>query len=285
MRQSFLLDTSAFRSLSGKTLEEVSQNHSLYTSSYCFWELLTHLDEHKNFERAEGQFIKFKHVQVLDDPYAAVQTPLLREDLELQSRSSDDELIYAFLAAFRDSASLEELYSTRLEDSKSRQYEVSDCVARGQDVLYKEEKKYVESVTSILKLIKSGQVRYETNEDCHEVVLSLVGGWVRGFQQRGASDTELRERLTTDTYVYFSYLFHRALDYLKRKANLDPNDYEDAALCLHLKLDDTPYCVVTGDQDLRAILTETTSLLSGLNQPRFRTSLQVIDVAGIQKLS
>lgn len=283
MHQSFLLDTSAFWSLSDKTLEAVSQNHNPYTSPYCFWELLTHLDEHQDFERAKGHFMKFKRVQILDDPYATVAIPLLKEDHELQNRAPDDELIYAFLAALRASASLEEFYSTRLEDSKSRQYKVSDCVARGRDVLYKEEKKYVESVAGILKLIKSGQVRYATNEDRHEAILSLVEGWVSGFQRRGASDTELGERLTTDTYVYFSYLFHRALDYFKRKANLDPNDYEDAALCLDLKLD-TSYCVVTGDQEFRAILTETSLLLTDLNQSRFRTTLQVIDVAGFQKL-
>ncbi len=228
--------------------------------------------------------MKFKHVRILDDPYATVQILLLREDPELQNRAPDDELIYAFLAALRASTSLEELYSARIEDSKSRQYEVSDCVARGRDVRNKEQDRYVEFVESILKLIESGQVRYATNKDRHEAILSLVEGWVRGFQQRGVSDTELRERITTDIYVYFSYAFHRALDYFKRKAKSDPNDYGDAALCLHLKLN-TPYCAVVRDKDFRAILTETSLLLSNLNQPRFRTTLQVIDVTGIQKLS
>ena len=285
MSQSFLLDTSAFRSLSKEALELVSNYHALYTSPFCFWELLTHLDEYKDFERAKGQFMKFTHIQVLDDPYAAVESPWLLENTELKDRPPDEDLIYATLAPLKASTSLEEFYLARIADSQGRQYEVNGCVARAREDLHKAEDKFTGFIESVLDLMRRGQIQYEASEDRHRAVLSLVEGWIIRLQQQGASGSGMREALTAGTYVYCSYVFHRAIDYFRRnKIKLDRNDYGDVALCLHIALN-TPYCVVAGDQDIRSILMETISLLKNTNQPQFVTTLRTIDVAEIRNLS
>jgi hypothetical protein len=89
-RAPYLLDTSALRALLGKILEE----HTFYTSPYCFWELLTHLDEGQ-VTRTKGQLMKLRFTHILDDPRAAIETPLLVHDAQLQDRVSDEELNYS----------------------------------------------------------------------------------------------------------------------------------------------------------------------------------------------
>src|SRR5206468_10347844 len=85
------------------------------------------------------------------------------------------------------------------------------------------------------------------------------------------SESGLRSQIIHDTYIYFSYIFHRTLKFI-RDGNIEPprkskNDYEDGRICLHLKLD-TPYCLVTNDRGPRDALEETVSLLGRLSDPQ-----------------
>lgn len=81
----YLLDTSAFRSLSHQELRALSrQGETFYASPYCFWEILSHLDE--GFDRYKSELMKFRYVYVLDDPRAEVELPLLIKNRELQER-------------------------------------------------------------------------------------------------------------------------------------------------------------------------------------------------------
>ena len=90
MSEVYLLDTSAFMNLGLPVFTKLRCWH-LHVSPYVFWERLCHLDETTDFPRAKGEFKKFAHVRVLDDPRATIEKP--------EGRVSDTELIDGALAA------------------------------------------------------------------------------------------------------------------------------------------------------------------------------------------
>lgn len=267
MHRKYLLDTSAVRCLPTSTLAEVSQLHDLYVSPFCFWEILGHLEEHGSFDSYKSLLMKFKHVEVLDDPFANIH--------RLRERIPDNDLIEASLAALRDSTSLSDFYSKYIRDSKGAVRSLSDCAARGDEILYQEEEKYIRFLKNATQLLDSGRVRYETDAHRHQAILSLVEGWLIQLRESGVEDVSSRERLVNDTYIYFSYIFHRALRCVLTQANVDRNDHEDAALCLHLKLN-SPINVVAADKGLRQALNLTISLISKIGDPELCTSFDVI---------
>jgi len=260
------------------------QGYGLYASPYVFWELLSHLDEKEDFERYKGRLMKFKFVGVLDDPRAEFETPLLANDFEIQGRVPDTDLIEAALAALRKSKTLDTFYSSYIRDSKNSIHQITDCAANARKVLDEEEKRYIDFVKKIMQAFSSRQVNLETDRDRHQAILDIVEGYVVRLKQRGASEAGLKAQIIHNTYIYYSYIFHRALKYFKNnKTNLFQNDYEDGYMCLHLKLD-TPYCLVTNDGGTREALNETASLLNGLNEPQLRTTLEICDAAHLNSL-
>jgi hypothetical protein len=275
MKTRYLLDTSAFRALPSRILQE----HTFYASPYCFWELLTHLDE-RSFDRHKGQLMKFKYAHILNDPRAEIEVPLLIDDNQLQDRVSDEELIAAALAALQDSNSLDMFYSSYVEDSKGNLHQVSECAANVRKALGEAEQKHTEFVENIMNVFRTGQVKLETNSDYHQAILQLLEGEMIKLQQRGAVDKDLRNKLTNNSYIYYSYVFHRALAYFRKgKTKLDVNDFEDSQVCLHLRLD-TSYCLVTADKGLKQALAKTSALLNQLNELDTHTDLRVLDVKG-----
>lgn len=280
IRGPYLLDTSAFRSLPGWVLQNLSgQGQSFFASPYCFWEITSHLDELERFDYyKKTQLMKFRYVQVLNDPQAELETPLFVEDRDLQERASDSDLIEAALAALHAASSLDAFYSTHIEDSNGRLHQVSGCVQRLRRALETREERHIDLINDIIEAFGSGQVDLETDTSRHQAILDLVEGWVIQLKQRGASVVGLRERLINGTYIYWAYIFHRALQYFEKGySNFDRNDYEDGQICLHLRLD-TPFCLVTADRAMREALEKTVALLNRLNNPQICTTLQVSDV-------
>lgn len=282
----YLFDTSAFQASSIKTLDAaLLQNQHLYASPYCFWELLSHLDEQDSFDAYKSRLMKFKYFQILDDPHAEIETVLLNEDRELQDRVPDHDLIEASLAAIRASSSLNAFYSSYIQDSKGRLHQISDCAANTRKALEEAEEHHVDFIRKVINSLYEGQVSIEADSDRDQAILDLVEGWAITLKQRRASDDGLRDRLINDTYAYCSYVLHRALKYFRNnnKVNLDRNDYEDGRICLHLKLD-SPYYLVTNDKGMKEALDETFRLLQRLDDSRSRTKLQAINWASFQNI-
>ena len=177
MNLSYLLDTSAFRTLPSSVL----QKHIFYASPYCFWELLTHLDEGK-FDRQKGQLMKFKYAHLLNDLRAEIEAPLLINDHMLQSRVSDAELIAAALAALRDSNSLKMFYLSYIEDSKGNLRQVSDCAVSARRALEEAELRHSKFIQDIMDVFRSGQVKFENDSDSHQGILQLLEGDVIKLQ-------------------------------------------------------------------------------------------------------
>jgi len=278
MESSYLLDTSALRSMSARTLAALGRDSRLVVSPFCFWEVMTHLDEERNFDRFKIELMKFKSVCVLDDLCAAVEAPLLKQNYALQNRVPDNDLIAAALAALRESTSLDDFYSKYIEDARGRVHSIVDCAALGRKALLEEEQRYLGFVGKILNLLSNQPTAYDSNAERHRAILSLVEGWVIQLQNRGAAEAGLRQALITHSYFYYSYIFHRSLRYFTRSTKqLDENDYEDANLCLHLNLR-TEYCVVAADKGLRDAISQTISLLKSLQDSFYKTTAKVRDI-------
>lgn len=280
MEALYLLDTSALRALPGKLLEE----GTFYASPYCVWELLTHLDE-KDFARCKGRLLKARFTHVLDDPRAAVETPLLPHDTKLRKRVSDEELIGHILAALNDSDSLEEFYRSIIRDSNGEFRQVADCAATARKVLSEAEQRYTEFFQQIIGAFRSGDVKLTDDKDYLGAILGLLEGDVVKLQRRGATDDGLRDKLLSSYYFYCSYVFHRALTYFRSgKTKPERNDYEDGQICTHLALD-TSYCLVTADKGLKDALEKSITLVERFDDPKLHTSVQVVDAGSLRECS
>jgi hypothetical protein len=158
---------------------------------------------------------------------------------------------------------------------------VSGIAQRTQTELDAREKAYLKLAENIIHALKTGQTKIATDEEHHEAILSLLEGDISDLQQKGATDQRLREILTNSSYIYWACIVHRTVEYFQRgKTNLDGNDYEDAEICRHLWLD-TPYCLVTADNDQKTAIEKTIALINRLDIPGFQTTLRVIDAKAL----
>jgi hypothetical protein len=272
MTNPYLLDTSAFRALPCDTLERLAAERSLLVSPFCFWELVSHLDEPDQFSRVKGNLMKFRHAQVLDDPEAISIVELGTEPL-LAGRVSDDCLIYSSLAALQESDSLISFYSKRIRDSQGKVRELSECVARTKDLLRVQEERFQDFVYQIVASVKAGASTLETPWDLHRATVSLTNGW--HIAQCGQPLNENVHALRI-LYVYFAFVVFCArdcLEYSRVKVNL--NDYEDARLCQHVRLD-IPCTIISADKRQRDRLKEIFSLLETVAVPQLKHSYQVL---------
>ena len=131
----YLFDTSALRALSFARLTAASRVAHLAVSPFCLSELLTHLEDEGQFDRVKSHLMKFRHVQVLDDPRAAIERATVRPGDSVHERIEDSDVIYATLAALRASGSVSDLYAKQIRDSKSQVRQIERCVERARQVL------------------------------------------------------------------------------------------------------------------------------------------------------
>ena len=279
MQRSYILDTSAFRAISAATLAAASQEARLLVSPFCFWELLTHLEDEGQFDRVKGNLMKFRHVSVLDDPWASVERDVVLPSDAVLERPEDCEIVYAILAELRDCASVPQFYTKHIRHSRHQTREIGGCVARAGDVLKAEEQQFQEYVTKIMAVVRDGLVSLATPADRHRGTLQIVDAWWIQLGNRVDRSELVRERLEKRTYVFSSYVLHLAADYLKRRStNVDRNDFEDAKFCQHLALG-ADMAAVTADVALQRCLQDTLAVLNALPDVSYHTKLQVSSVS------
>ena len=275
--RSYLLDTSAFRGISAAKLAAVSCSAQLVASPFCFWELLTHLEDEGEFERIKGNLMKFRHVQILDDPWVSVERGLVLGSDAVLQRPEDSELVYATLAALRDSGSVSEFYAKQIRDSLGQAREIAGSVARIRDILNDEEDRFKEYVAKVMSVVRSGAVSLATPTDQHRATLQIVDAWRIQLGDRVEDSKAAHSRLLNRSYVYSSYLLHLANDYVRRGiTSVDQNDFEDAKFCLHLALD-ANVTAVTSDAALKRCLNGTFALLASIRDIGYGTALRVVD--------
>jgi hypothetical protein len=271
MTTPYLLDTSAFRALRGDTLARFAAERSLLVSPFCFWETISHLDEPNGFDLIRANLMKFRHVRVLDDPEAETLANVGVTSL-MTERISDDDLIYATLAALRDSASLHSFYSKHIRDSHGNVRTLSGCVSRAKDILRTHEERFLWFVRQIADSVRAGTSQIGTPWDLHRATVSLIDGW---HIARCGQPLNENVRILRILYIYFAFVVLCARDHLAGPGAL--NDYEDARLCQHVRLD-YPCTIVSGDGNQRRRLNEIFSLLEAVAIPQLEHSHQVLAV-------
>jgi hypothetical protein len=288
VQRSYILDTSAFRAISGATLAAASQKTHLLVSPFCFWELLTHLEDEGQFDRVKGNLMKFRYVSVLDDPWASVEREVVLQGDKVLESPEDYDIIYATLAALRDSASVPQFYAKHIRDSRNQIREIGGCVSRVRevrDVLKAEERQFQEYVIKIMAVVRDGLVSLATSDDRHRGSLQIVDAWWIQLGNRIDRSESVRERLEKRSYVFSSYVLHLAADYLKRgSTKIDKNDFEDAKFCQHLALD-AEMTAVTRDGALQRCLEDARADLNTLSDASYHTKLQVSSVSDFINLS
>jgi len=276
LSQNCLLDTSAFRSLGYKRIEQLRhEGHRLHASPYTFWELLCHVSE-KDFERAKGQLIgKSKLVDFLDDPRAEIERAVLPAGAPIYQRVPDMDKIYAALAALENAESLADFYRSYIVDDRGQYFAIKGCSEQAQEALQHEEDIYRGFVKSVIACFSLKTETARNASERHQRVLELVKGYEIVLARKGAMGSDLNSEVRRRTYIYFSYVLHRALKLHEDGAKEAPrNDHEDARLCLHLQID-TPCTIVTCDTRLRAAIEETIKLLPELGVLQRGIGLQV----------
>jgi hypothetical protein len=248
----------------------------MLVSPFCFWELLTHLEEPDKFTYYKSHLMKLRYAEVLDDPDTSVERLVVRSTDDVHQRATDKDIIYAALDALQDCPSIAEFYGQPLEDQRGQRRLIVQCGERGRRVLADEEQRFAEFVGKIVAAAADGRVSFGTAEDRHEAALDLLHGWWLQLSDRVEPSDAARERFARLMYVYCSFVVHRAAHYKETKATIQFNDYEDARFCLHLHLD-APFVAVTGDSGLRRALQDAVAVLNSLKGLSWHTSLSVLE--------
>ena len=276
MNGNLLLDTSAVRSISLEKLKRISDKDCvLLVSPYSFWEILCHLDEEQKFNRFKIELIKFKNFSILDDPFGITAKYIKDHNSVIKDRVEDHEMIQGAISVLAKSSSIDEFHSSFFVDSNNNTRQIQDCVKRGRKILAAASNSYRGFVSKIIDSIKCNNSKYETAYDRHILILSLIDGCVRSIEAQGGNRSEFETKLINEIYVYFSYILHRSLEYLKyNNSNIDPNDYEDSRICQHLSLD-SAVIFITNDKHFYDSVNSTINLLTTLNDNDFITSIKV----------
>lgn len=271
MKIPYLLDTSAFRAIATDTLVRLAKERPLLVSPFCFWEIVSHLDDAEQFRRVKGNLMKFRHVDVLDDPETVSLAEIGATSL-LEGRVPDEDVIYASLAALKESDSLSGFYSKHIRDSQGNVRTLSECVDRARDVLRGQEERFLGFVHQIVKSVRAGTSTLGTQWELHRATVSLCNGW-----HIARSGQALNEdvRVLKFLYVYFAFVVLCARDYLPSGVKGDLNDYEDARLCQHVRLD-TPYTIVSADARQRCRLKNIFTLLETVAVPGLGHAHEVV---------
>ncbi len=283
--RTYLFDTSAFRSISYEILKKLcSINLHLYASSYCFWEIITHIDEEDKFRYIKSNLMKFQYIKVLDDAYGTLKKQVLINDKELQEQITDKEIILSALVGIQESSSLKEFYDGYVLDSKGSYHLVNDISERARNLLKKAELKYVEFVSQIIDAIKNHNLAFETEIDRYHLILQLIDGEVIKLVNQGADEKGLRTLLIKETYFYYSYILHQSLTYLSSNGSIDHNDYEDAKTCFDLKLS-SKCCFIVEDIKMQENIKKSVSLIKNINEPKYSSLLCIRTIDYLERIT
>jgi hypothetical protein len=273
----YLLDTSAVRSASAQRLGEKAQVAELLASPFSFWEIASHLEDQKDFNRIKANLMKFRHVKLLQEPTASAEQDLALAQIGVEDSLETPDVIYAMLAALRASKSIDELYKCRIQDSKGTMRQIDGCVARIQDMLAAGERQFKGFIANVRDMLRNREVVLETPSAFHDGILDLTNGWWIQVSPRSDQSDESYRKLIKRGYFFYAYVLYRAANYADRHAtNIDANDFEDAKLLLHVTIDDE-VTIVTSDKGLKTCLQDTIQTLNGLNDDWYKTSVKVCD--------
>jgi hypothetical protein len=278
----YLLDTSALRGLSYSDLQLLADRGvNLYASPYSYWELICHLDEPGRFKNKKAQLMKFQYTEILDDPQATFWNALSFTD---RQRLLANSIVEASLAALRAASSLEEFYSSYIRDREGNVRKLSQYALRVSGTLLHYEKEYVEFVNRIIGRLSAYKKDLNDPQNQRGLILGMVEGEIVKLVRRGALRATLREDIINNTFIHYAYIFYQSLKYFQEgKTKVHVNDFEDANICRHLRVD-TPFHLITNDKGMYEAIGQVISLAQNV-EPKIQTSLQVSYLSYLQGIA
>ena len=217
-------------------------------SPWSVWEILSHLDEGE-FARQRGYLARL------------LAAPLLERDAHQRLRwrfridrrtDTDADLLRRLLANLHDSRTLAEFHQKPLIDIRGRTRLVSDVAARARGALAQQENRYVEMVQKCIDRLRSAYVNIDDEERLE--ANGLVEGHAIQLKRGGARGRGFGRVVRNESYFFWATVLEHAVLYLRRpSAILDPNDFEDAVSCGHIRLGDS-WVVIVQDATMRTII-------------------------------
>lgn len=250
MKRRFLLDTSAVRSIPGRTLESLAPTCTLEMPSYAAWELLSHLDEPRMFARAKGQVMKCRHLRVLEDPRAAFDVELGIPSPALKGKPPDPGLVRLMIRMLDDSSSLEEFYHLQFRDHQHLQRGVDGLAASIRRVLAEEEATCGTFFHGIADHLRAHPITDGDHARAARAVIAVVDGFII-LAEKAAGGRDLTEEVFDRRYFASAYAIARAMLMKRTNRAFDENDARDLKMVMHLRLSDD-VTFVTGDGGLKA---------------------------------
>jgi hypothetical protein len=180
--------------------------------------------------------------------------------------------------------SVEEFYSSYIRDREGYVRKLSQYALRVSDTLLHYEKEYVEFVNKIIGRLLGYERDLNDPQNQRDLILSMVEGEIVKLVRRGALWATLREDTINNTFIHYAYIFYRSLKYFQEgKTKVDVNDFEDANICRHLRVD-TPFHLITDDKGMYEAINQVRYLTQNV-EPKIQTSLQVSYLSTLQGIA
>lgn len=268
----YILDTSSIRSIRFADLQASALSTHLAVSPISVFELLCHLDEQYRKEGgAESSgwtslhkvnLAKCSLLSLLDDPYAEQADAVGARGLVHPTRFEDRLVLRQLLTALESSNTLDDFYSCKVKYPTGETGLVCDAPVRARALLDEEEARYKAHMNRWCKLMieEFGYERTQhfTPVEFVRVAVHAASGLAKYYEDglraaASGAELDLRGSVFSAIYVHVGYEIARAVEYLRRadgnieSLNIDPNDMEDSAICLHMNLIEQRV-LVTGDR-------------------------------------
>jgi hypothetical protein len=181
------------------------------------------------------------------------------------SRKDDKLVLMQLISAVEQSKTLSELDAKTLTYSDGA---VASCKDVGKiiaEILKDEEQQFTTHIEELAKQANLDPLQNGKHVLTSSALMAILMGGTKSLS--GNFDANVRAKIFFATAPYLGYLSHRLFLYANRRMpgqsqlTVDPNDCEDAYICLHLDLcsEDT---LVTNDKGTLAALSGTTDLLN-----------------------
>lgn len=263
----YILDTSAIRGIGGAKLRLASENGlDLSVSTLSVLELASHLNDGNqaaDYAKARGNFLKCRIPRMLNDPFWALAKSIGFN--ANPTRAEDLQMLGHLLDAVESSPTLDDLSKIKLNYPDGATALCVDIGTSFSAILAEEEQNFVSHIKALAEdrnLDPSCNGRHSLTSA--ELVKQLTK---EARSLAPGTDYNLQARSFLATAPYFGYLLARLYTYAnlrpigESELRIDPNDCEDAYICLNLDLQ-TNDVLVTNDKGTIKALRSTFAMLN-----------------------
>jgi hypothetical protein len=281
----YVLDTSAIRAVRRADLEAAAARHEVRMSPWSFWELASHLDEEvkrakdpaESFLRQRGQVLKCELLRVLDEPFAEHAADVGALELVNPSRLEERLMVPEVLRKLKAAETIETFYGSRVTFPTGDEAPLTDLANNVRRELDAEESRYVEHIRGLVKLLATtfgaANVKSLADDEYVNTAIAPCRNLAERYVQEGVGDADILPKLIDSLYLHLAYKLGRARKSLVDAAGIpedvkiDPNDFEDGAISLHIRLFGGRV-LVTGDEGTARELTAALEILARSSEAR-----------------